>query len=64
MGMNICVSGAAEHYSLAYMAMRAHILLGQADAAAEELHTLATHSQAPTGLCLKAMGVRCAVARP
>ena len=53
---------AAEHYSLAYMAMRAHIIAGQ-DAAAEELLSLAAHPQAPTGLCLKAMEVRCSFSR-
>ena len=56
--LQVRCSFGAEHYYLAYFAMRAYILLGQSDGAAEELHNLATHKAAPQGLCLKAMEVQ------
>ena len=49
----------AEHYSLPYMAMRASIIMGQGDGAAEELLLLVSHPLAPISLCLKAMQVGC-----
>ena len=40
------------------MAMRASIIMGQGDGAAEELLVLVAHPLAPVSLCLKAMQVR------